>query len=223
MTINSFEDYLRSIGSDPEIIFDPNPSPAKHQRYGHNYGIIQRGVQLSIEPENAPKKDGLWLEFGVYSGITINSIARIAKHKEIFGFDSFLGLPEVWRGMPTSVFDRNGITPDVESNVTLVSGWFNQTIPKFIDEKCKDSDFISFLHIDCDIYSSTIEVFNNFHDKIKKGTVILFDELYNYPEWKDHEFKALTELSSNYNKNFDVIAYAGSSSASNQQALIQIL
>ena len=24
MMINSFEDYLRSIGSDPEIIFDPN-------------------------------------------------------------------------------------------------------------------------------------------------------------------------------------------------------
>ena len=64
---------------------------------------------------------------------------------------------------------------------------------------------------------------NNFHDKIKKGTVILFDELYNYPEWKDHEFKALMELTEKYDKKFDVIAYAGSSAPSNQQALIQIL
>ena len=221
MTYNKFEDYLQSIGSNPEIIFDPNPSPEKHKVYGHNYGIIQRGVQLSIENENSTMKDGLWLEFGVYSGITINSIARIAKHREIFGFDSFLGLPEVWRGMPTDVFNRDGVTPDVESNVTLISGWFNDTIPKFISEN--KSDYISFLHIDCDIYSSTTEVFNNFYDKIKKGTVILFDELYNYPEWKDHEFKALMEFTEKYDKKFDVIAYAGSSAPSNQQALIQIL
>ena len=221
MIYNKFEDYLQSIGSSPEIIFDPNPSPEKHKVYGHNYGIIQRGVQLSIENENSTMKDGLWLEFGVYSGITINSIARIAKHREIFGFDSFLGLPEVWRGMPTDVFNRDGGTPDVESNVTLISGWFNDTIPKFLSEN--KSDYISFLHIDCDIYSSTTEVFNNFHDKIKKGTVILFDELYNYPEWKDHEFKALMELTEKYDKKFDVIAYAGSSAPSNQQALIQIL
>ena len=221
MIYNKFEDYLQSIGSSPEIIFDPNPSPEKHKVYGHNYGIIQRGVQLSIENENATMKDGLWLEFGVYSGITINSIARIAKHREIFGFDSFLGLPEVWRGMPTDVFNRDGVTPDVESNVTLISGWFNDTIPKFLSEN--KSDYISFLHIDCDIYSSTTEVFNNFHDKIKKGTVILFDEPYNYPEWKDHEFKALMELTEKYDKKFDVIAYAGSSAPSNQQALIQIL
>ena len=221
MTYNKFEDYLQSIGSNPEIIFDPNPSPEKHKVYGHNYGIIQKGVQLSIENENSTMKNGLWLEFGVYSGITINSIARIAKHREIFGFDSFLGLPEVWRGMPTDVFNRDGVTPDVESNVTLISGWFNDTIPKFISEN--KSDYISFLHIDCDIYSSTTEVFNNFYDKIKKGTVILFDELYNYPEWKDHEFKALMEFTEKYDKKFDVIAYAGSSAPSNQQALIQIL
>ena len=123
--------------------------------------------------------------------------------------------------MPTDVFNRDGVTPDVESNVTLISGWFNDTIPKFLSEN--KSDYISFLHIDCDIYSSTTEVFNNFHDKIKKGTVILFDELYNYPEWKDHEFKALMELIEKYDKKFDVIAYAGSSAPSNQQALIQIL
>ena len=33
MTYNKFEDYLQSIGSNPEIIFDPNPSPEKHKVY----------------------------------------------------------------------------------------------------------------------------------------------------------------------------------------------
>jgi len=53
--------------------------------------------------------------------------------------------------------------------------------------------------------------------------VILFDELYNYPEWRDHEFKALMEFTEKHDIKFDVIAYAGSSAPSNQQALIQIL
>ena len=36
MIYNKFEDYLQSIGSSPENIFDPNPSPEKHKDYGHN-------------------------------------------------------------------------------------------------------------------------------------------------------------------------------------------
>ena len=31
MIYKKFEDYLQSIESSPEIIFDPNPSPEKHK------------------------------------------------------------------------------------------------------------------------------------------------------------------------------------------------
>jgi hypothetical protein len=30
-------------------------------------------------------------------------------------------------------------------------------------------------------------------NRLSKGTVILFDELYGYPGWRHHEYKALTE------------------------------
>ncbi len=41
------------------------------------------------------KVDGLYLEFGVYSGTTINHIADQVPHS-VHGFDSFEGLPEQW-------------------------------------------------------------------------------------------------------------------------------
>ena len=41
---------------------------------------------------------GLYLEFGVRTGTTVNHIADHATGQEIFGFDSFEGLPENWTG-----------------------------------------------------------------------------------------------------------------------------
>jgi hypothetical protein len=38
--------------------------------------------------------DGLIMEFGVYKGETINHIASLLPNKQIYGFDSFEGLPE---------------------------------------------------------------------------------------------------------------------------------
>lgn len=40
--------------------------------------------------------EGLIMEFGVYSGRTINHMANLT-NKTIYGFDSFEGLPEDWR------------------------------------------------------------------------------------------------------------------------------
>ena len=48
--------------------------------------------------------------------------------------------------------------------------------------------------MDADLYSSTITVFKALTDRIQPGLVIVFDELFNYPEFKDHEIKALWEL-----------------------------
>ncbi len=49
--------------------------------------------------------DGLWLEFGVHAGGTINRIAKYTT-KTIYGFDSFEGLPQDWSGR----IDGNGVT-----------------------------------------------------------------------------------------------------------------
>jgi len=139
---------------------------------------------LAIAPE------GLYLEFGVASGRTISHMATKHPTRTFYGFDSFDGLPEVWR----SDYEKGAFAqpmPIVPSNVTLVKGWFNETLPKFLGSHPQPC---AFLHIDCDLYSSTKTIFDSLRDRIVTGTVIVFDEYWNYPGWREHEYKAFEEL-----------------------------
>ena len=46
--------------------------------------------------------------------------------------------------------------PSVPENMTLVKGWFNETLPSFVATNTNKK--ISYLHIDCDLYSSANQV-----------------------------------------------------------------
>ena len=148
--------------------------------------------------------DGMYLEFGVFSGRTINHIADKTLDKIIYGFDSFEGLPEDWRtGFEEGTFKRINL-PKVNSNVKLVKGWFNDTLPKFVEEH---NEKCAFIHIDCDLYSSTKCVFDLLEDKIVSGTIIVFDEYFNYPDWQNGEYKALQEFIIQNNLLYEYIGY----------------
>ncbi len=146
---------------------------------------------------NIVNTEGLLLEFGVFSGSTINYIASKIKGKRVYGFDSFEGLPEPWmrsdNGWATThrAFDRQGSLPPVAPNVTLVKGWFNETLPDFLKDNTQP---ITFVHVDCDIYSSTKCIFDLMKTQLADGCVIVFDELVNYPDFEKHEWKAWWEL-----------------------------
>ena len=47
--------------------------------------------------------------------------------------------------------------------------------------------------MDLDTYESSKFVLSNIKDKFIPGTVIIFDQYYNYSGWKNGEFKALQE------------------------------
>src|ERR1043166_1927611 len=98
--------------------------------------------------------DGLYAEFGVYKGDSINRLARLRPHQIFHGFDSFEGLPESWTlGARTGAFSVGGRLPAVHNNVVLVKGHFEQTLSEFIS-RC-DKKAVAFLHVDCDLYSAT--------------------------------------------------------------------
>lgn len=125
------------------------------------------------------EKDNLWLEFGVGAGTTINYFSQFTQ-KTVYGFDCFTGLPEKWRdGYEAGYCNQNKKTPTVNNNVQLITGLFEETLPFFIQNHPKDK--VSFLHIDCDLYSSTTYVLNSLKNKITSGSIIVFDELINYP------------------------------------------
>ena len=159
-------------------------------------------------------KDKLNLEFGVFSGTTINCVAEQRPDLQFHGFDSFEGLPEDWdmgqKNVDKKAFDCQGTVPMVESNVKLWKGWFDKTIPEFLDSEYNTQE-IGYLHVDCDIYSSTVTILESLNHLITPGTIIRFDELscwrhvFNeaspkgkanrvlYTTWKDHEWKAMNE------------------------------
>src|SRR3972149_3709436 len=77
------------------------------------------------------KVDGLIAEFGVFDGHSINFFAKKLSPLTVYGFDSFEGLNVDWSGagLPKGTFNRNGKLPTVEINVSLIKGWFDQTVP----------------------------------------------------------------------------------------------
>lgn len=154
------------------------------------------------------------LEFGVYKGGTINHLATLT-NKTINGFDSFEGLPEPWKWSPQVThpperFEVREI-PEVADNIQLHKGWFTDTIA---DWKYYNSNPIQFLHIDSDLYSSCKHILCELNDQIVIGTIIVFDELFNYPCWKEGEYKALIEWLEEFNREVIPLGRTGKYAAS---------
>jgi hypothetical protein len=137
--------------------------------------------------------DGLMIECGVADGASLRHLAR-GSVRRFHGFDSFEGLPEAWAGTfeQKGKFGRGGDLPNVPSNVALHKGWFEQTLPAFLAAHPDDS--VAFLHVDCDIYSSTVTVLRMLVPRLKPGAVLVFDEYFNYPNWQRHEWRAFQEF-----------------------------
>ncbi|MEM1090609.1 MAG: class I SAM-dependent methyltransferase [Pseudomonadota bacterium] len=140
--------------------------------------------------ENAPT-GGLCVECGVFWGRSIRLLA--ARRDQVHGFDSFAGLPEAWKdGEPEGAYSTGGRLPQVPANVLLYKGWFDQTLPAFVSDQVQPLDL---LHVDCDLYSSTLTVLHAFAPLLREGTVIVFDDYMGFAGWRDHEHRALEEFS----------------------------
>jgi hypothetical protein len=150
--------------------------------YGSHLELLTHALQI------APA-EGMILEFGVASGETINHMASHT-HRPVHGFDSFEGLPEAWRtGFLEGAFAQE--LPKVPATVTLHKGLFSDTLPQFLRDNPGPT---ALLHVDCDLYSSTVCVLEALTASIRTGTVIVFDEYFNYPGWKQHEHRAWMEF-----------------------------
>jgi hypothetical protein len=135
-------------------------------------------------------REGAHCEFGVFSGQTINFFAEQRPETTFDGFDSFRGLPGEWSGYLPFDFDRGASLPPVRANVRLHAGWFDETLPGY----AAGIERVAFLHVDCDIYSSTVTIFRELGAKLAPGCVIVFDEYFCYPGFERHERLAFREF-----------------------------
>ena len=151
--------------------------------------------------------DGHYMEFGVFTGGTIRYIARCIGNKTIYGFDSFEGSPEAWSGynLGAKTFDTKGRLPRVPKSVLLHRGLFDASLPKWLAD---NPGPVAFIHVDCNIYSSTKTILDLLAPRLSSGSVILFDEYFNFPNWEQHEFKAFQEFVAAHRAKCTYLAFA---------------
>ena len=155
--------------------------------------LLRKTIKLrEFIVHNVRDIEGDCLEFGVYKGDSINFFSEKLKNKQFFGFDTFTGLTENWAGtaMPAGTFDLKEVLPKVNKNVDLIKGDIRFEAPKFFDNR---KSKISFVHIDCDLYKPAATALFCVKPFLNPGAIILFDDFFNYPGWKEGELKALRE------------------------------
>lgn len=158
----------------------------------------KRGIRKYCLKQAADRTgcDGLFVEFGVWKGVGVNLFAKLlGKQGTVWGFDSFEGLEEDWtghaKGGQAGRFTLNGHLPEVEPNVKLVKGWVQDTVPGWLQDHPDQK--IALASLDLDTYTPTRFVLDALRPRLDVGSILLFDELYGYPGWRHHEWKALQE------------------------------
>ena len=191
-----------------QYIIDNMPDVTNYASDYDLHDAIQNEVSVNLA------SNGLILEFGVATGRTLNHWARLFPTQVIFGFDGFEGLPEDWGWrMKEGHFAQK--LPNVANNCQLVVGWFDDTLPDFVKQHTAP---IALLHLDADLYSSTDTVLKALKKQIVPGTVIVFDEYLNYPNWENHEYLAWQQFAKQHKVNYEYIGFV----SKHQQVAVRV-
>ena len=151
-------------------------------------GIRKYAIEKSLL--NDKGKNKFYLEFGVWKGDTANFFSEYVN--KLYVFDSFEGLREDWIGehLPKGHFNLDKKIPKLNKNIEPIVGFIQDTLEDFLK---KHNPKINFAHMDIDTYESTKYVLEKLKPYLIKDSIILFDELYNFPGWRNGEYKALQE------------------------------
>jgi hypothetical protein len=161
----------------------------------------------------------VYFEFGCHSARTFSAVINHANflkmyNMEFYAFDSFQGLPDTEKSedgifktgefkttineFKSKVYNKTGYKI---ANKYLVEGFYSNSLTK---ERQNKMPKVGVVHIDVDLYSSTVEVLNFLLPLLTIGTVILFDDWYCFaPGQNKGESKAFKEFL-DLNKNITV-------------------
>jgi len=152
----------------------------------------------------------IYFEFGCHSGRTFSAAVRAARYlkmkdAQFFAFDSFQGLPEI-NHAEDGYFKSGTFATGVDEFVRLVrrlsclnldrkniiEGFYEKSLSPGLQANMPKAGVI---HIDVDLYSSTVEVLKFIKPLMVVGTVLLFDDYYCFPPGTNKgEARALKEF-----------------------------
>lgn len=143
-----------------------------------------------------------YLEFGVANGGSFYWWLEHHQHPDsvFHGFDTFSGLPEDWGAFKKGDMNNgNEVLKTTDTRAHFYQGLFQQTLPGFL--KTFKNDKQTVIHMDADLYSSTLFALTSFAPYLKKGDIIFFDE-FCVPT---HEFLAVKNFTESYYVNLKPI------------------
>ncbi|MFY0599126.1 MAG: class I SAM-dependent methyltransferase [Cyclobacteriaceae bacterium] len=147
--------------------------------------------QFLLEHKSLKDEPISYLEFGVASGNSLKwwSENNSNGNTNFWGFDTFEGLPEKYGTYEKGVFTQEGNFPNIpDERINFVKGLFQDTLLKTIPKIDFSKSLI--VHLDGDLYSSTLFTLTVLYPYLKKGDILLFDE-FGVPY---HEFKAFDDF-----------------------------
>ena len=174
--------------------------------FAYKFDYNKRLSLYQFITDSETKNDPIeFLEFGVAGGSSFKWwVERNTNELSQFhGFDTFEGLPEDWGPFKAGDMSTGSKVPDInDSRVKFYKGLFQQTLPGFI--KQYNSKNRKVIHMDADLYTSTLYALTSLAPLLKKGDIILFDE-YLVPS---HEFLAFNNFIKSYYINVELIGAA---------------
>jgi O-methyltransferase len=177
----------------------------EHLKYVH---LLESVNYMRVsQPMGVPQ---VFFEFGCHSGRTFSAVVNAAKYldkkeTEFYAFDSFEGLPEtdieedgIFRtgSYCTSKSDflrivkqKTGLDLD---NDHIIKGFYSESLTKELQARMPK---VGMVHIDVDLYSSTMEVLEFIKPLLVVGTVLIFDDWYCFPPGANKgEMRAVKEF-----------------------------
>lgn len=157
--------------------------------YSKRYQLYQYVVDtLDLQKEAID-----YLEFGVSGGQSFRWWQGKCKHADskFYGFDTFEGLPEKW-----GTFHKGDMAADIpvidDRRVEFIKGLFQDTIPGFLSRVNLKNGKRKIIHMDADLFHSTLYALTSLAPYVKSGDVILFDE-FNVPNHEYFAFKMFSD------------------------------
>jgi O-methyltransferase len=167
-----------------------------------NYNDRVKLHEYIAKNENLENEPITYMEFGVCGGESF--FWWMEKNKstqsKFFGFDTFEGLPENWG--PFKKGDMSAGLPELkDARGKFYKGLFQDTLFPFLEEHNLHNAGRKVIHMDADLYSSTLFALTSIARYLKPNDIILFDE-FNVP---NHEFAAFNQFVASYYIKYELL------------------
>ena len=172
---NFFKKYLKKKRKDIVLIGEPSYLINKIKEEVKMLLSDDEAVRIYWAVKSTKKIDGEIAEVGVYQGGSAKLICEVKNAKNLYLFDTFEGLPEV-NEVDNVEFYKGAMKEPLENikyylreykNVYFYKGIFPDTA------KIVESKYFSFVHLDVDLYKSTLDCLDFFYPRMSKGGIII--------------------------------------------------